>query len=270
MAPATGVVVGSEGIREAGSLPRVLLIDRQPLFVEALGSLLATPPLRAATAIATRSDDAVARAVSGSVDLVVCDVEAEPLDGPALVHALASQTPRVPVILLGELDQISSALPLLLEGASGLLTKDVATADLMAGVEAALAGHQVLGANLLPFAFAPRAVAAPPAASAGDRLSPAEREVLALIGRGRSVVEIAGIRRTSQKTVRNHMASIYRKLGLNNRVEAMLFAARIGLSGEAGGGAQQVWADSPEVSGTHALERVAIPIASDPGRWDDP
>ncbi|MBO0837547.1 MAG: helix-turn-helix transcriptional regulator, partial [Actinobacteria bacterium] len=98
----------------------------------------------------------------------------------------------------------------------------------------------------------------------------AEREVLTMIGRGLSVVGIAGIRAVSQKTVRNHMASIYRKLGLNNRVEAMLFAARIGLSGEARAGAQEAWADSPEASGTHALERVAIPIACDPDRWDDP
>ncbi|MBO0685160.1 MAG: response regulator transcription factor [Candidatus Dormibacteraeota bacterium] len=255
---------------EAASAPRVLLIDRQPLFVEALRSLLATPPLSAVSEVATGSDDAVAKALAGSVDLVVCDVEAEPLDGPALVRALASATPRVPVLLLGELDQISSTLPLLLEGAAGLLTKDVATADLMAGVEAALAGHQVLGANLLPFAFASGGRATAPAASAADRLSPAEREVLALVGRGRSVVEIAGIRRVSQKTVRNHMASIYRKLDLNNRVEAMLFAARIGLVGEAGSGAQNSWADGLEVTGTHALERVPIPIA--PGRdgWDDP
>jgi DNA-binding NarL/FixJ family response regulator len=272
VAPATAAVaegVGTHVAQEAAAR-RVLIVDRQPLFLEALSSLLGTPPLEVDTDTATRSDDAVATAIAGSVDLVVCDVLAEPLDGQAVVRALAPVEPRVPVILLGEMAEISSALPLMLEGAAGLFTKDVAPADLVAGVEAALAGHQVLGANLLPVVFASGSLPmAPPLLAAASRLSPAEREVLTMVGRGRSVVEIASIRQISQKTVRNHMASIYRKLDLNNRVEAMLFAARLGLAREGGENAQEPWADDPSGHGTPAVQREAIPIASEGGRWDD-
>src|SRR2546423_963217 len=123
---------------EAAASRRVLLVDRQPLFLEALSSLLSVPPLGASTQIATRSDDAVAAARARSVGLVLCAILAEPLDGYAVVRALADLRPRVPVILLGDMAEITAALPLMLEGAAGLFTKDVAPADLLAGVEVVL------------------------------------------------------------------------------------------------------------------------------------
>jgi DNA-binding NarL/FixJ family response regulator len=270
MTPHTQEVAEAD-MADAAALRRILLVDRQPLFLEALRSLLGAPSLRAATQIATRSDDGVATALAGAADLVVCDVLAEPLDGHAVVRALADLSPRVPVILLGDMTEITAALPLMLEGASGLFTKDVAPADLLAGVEAVLAGHQAIGANLLPVILASGMVSiSSPVLGAASRLSPAEREVLAMVGRGKSVPEIASVRQISQKTVRNHMASIYRKLDLKNRVEAMLFAARIGLVGELADGASTAWADDPSVVGTSVPGGGAIPIAPRDNHWDDP
>ncbi len=256
-----------------GGVPRrhVLLVDRQPLFLEALRSLLGTPPVGAETQLATRSDDAVATALAGSIDLVVCDILAEPLDGSAVVRALTELSPPVPVILLGDLAEMTSALPLLRDGAAGLFTKDVAPADLLAGVEAVLAGHQVLGSNLLSVMLGSGAMSvAAPGVGAASRLSPAERGVLALVGRGRSVPEIAAARQISHKTVRNHMASIYRKLDLKNRVEAMLFAARIGLVTEVAEGPGASWANDPAAAGTSASGGQGMPIPPGNGRWDDP
>ena len=109
-----------------------------------------------------------------------------------------------------------------------------------------------------------------PVVGAASRLSPAEREVLAMVGRGRSVPDIATARQISHKTVRNHMASIYRKLDLKNRVEAMLFAARMGLVADVADGAQPLWADDPAPAGTNALGGEAIPIPRRNGHWDDP
>jgi hypothetical protein len=91
-----------------------------------------------------------------------------------------------------------------------------------------------------------------------------------MVGRGRSVSEIASVRQISQKTVRNHMASIYRKLDLKNRVEAMLFAARIGLAGDVTESTQSAWADDPSATGTPAPIGDAIPIAPGNVDWDDP
>jgi DNA-binding NarL/FixJ family response regulator len=205
------------------------------------------------------------------VDLVICDILSEPLDGHGVVRALGDLRPWVPVILLGDMAEITAALPLMLDGAAGLFTKDVAPADLLAGVDIILRGHQVLGANLLAVILASGvASASPTVVTAAGRLSPAEREVLTMVGRGRSIAEIASVRQISQKTVRNHMASIYRKLDLKNRVEAMLFATRTGLVGERGDNAQVAWADVPSEHGANVPNGDAIPIAPTDDRWDDP
>ena len=66
------------------------------------------------------------------------------------------------------------------------------------------------------------------------------------------------------------MASIYRKLDLKNRVEAMLFATRTGLVGERGDSVQPAWADVPTSAGANVTDGESIPIASDDDRWDDP
>src|SRR5205823_9900802 len=191
------------------------------------------------------------------------------LDGHAVVRALSDLRPGVPVILLGDVAEITAALPLMLEGAAGLFTKDVAPADLLAGVEIVLEGHQVLGTNLLPVVLASGvASASPTVMTAAGRLSPAEREVLTMVGRGRSIAEIASVRQISQKTVRNHMASIYRKLDLKNRVEAMLFATRTGPVGERGDSAQAAWADVPSTPGADVPNGDAIPIAPRDGGWE--
>jgi DNA-binding NarL/FixJ family response regulator len=64
----------------------------------------------------------------------------------------------------------------------------------------------------------------------GSQLSPTEMEILVMIGRADSIPAIAASRGISHKTVRNHLAKIYRKLELHSRTEAMLWAARMGLT----------------------------------------
>jgi DNA-binding NarL/FixJ family response regulator len=218
------------------------------------------PPLNAETQIATRSEDIVARALAGAVDLVICDMMAEPLDGNAVVSVLARKCPGVPVMLLGELDEMAGALPLLLQGAAGVFTKDVVPADLVAGVEAVLAGHQALGANLLQMALASGVVLSSTVAEAANRLSPAERKVLVLVGRGMSVPEIAAARQIAHKTVRNHLTSIYRKLDLENRAQATLFAARLEQLAGGDGSAQVTLDDRQSAHRTREGRRTEVRI----------
>ncbi|HEV2953823.1 MAG TPA: LuxR C-terminal-related transcriptional regulator, partial [Candidatus Dormibacteraeota bacterium] len=68
--------------------------------------------------------------------------------------------------------------------------------------------------------------------SSTKRLSQTEYQVLAQVGQARTIAEIAVARGISQKTVRNHLASIYRKMEIRSRTEAILLAARMGLSPE--------------------------------------
>lgn len=221
--------------------PRVVVVDRQPLFSEVLRSFLSEPPMNAATTLSTNTEVAREMATRGEVDLVFCDVLAGPLTAAGLVRSLSELSPAIPVILLGELGDLQGYLPLLLDGAAGIFTKDCAPTELVVGAGATLAGHRAVSFGILAAALRSRdperaAEGTEPPCEGPAVLSRAEREVLALLGQARSVRAIASIRGTSPKTVRNHMSSIYRKLELHNRTEATLYAARTGLAADAGAG----------------------------------
>lgn len=209
-----------------------LVIDRQPLFVAALGSLLAAPPLSARVSTAHRSDIGLEIVRGGGVDLVFCEVAAEPMSGTELVRALADEHPTVPVILLGDHADDGQLTAALLSHAAGLFTKDSSLDEFLVGVRAVLSGHRAISERLLSQALE-RLGQHPTSDSRrnGNQLSPTELEILVMIGAAQSIPAIAASRGISHKTVRNHLAKIYRKLELHGRTEAMLWAARMGLTG---------------------------------------
>jgi DNA-binding NarL/FixJ family response regulator len=218
---------------DAGPL-RALIIDSQPLRVAALARLLAHSPLQAMVSTASRSDDGLQMASQHPVDLVLCDVKAHPTSGAEVAQALSGETHSVPVVLLGEGEDEELLLAALRSPAAGLFTHDVMVEEFLAGVTTVLAGHRAIGAVVMSrLIHRMDQIPQPDSGRFAGQLSPTELEILRMIGRAQSVPSIASVRGISRKTVRNHLAKIYRKLELHGRTEAMLWAARAGLtSGE--------------------------------------
>ena len=210
--------------------PRVLAIDRQALYLAALGGLLAGPPLNAKVTSVARSDVGLEYHKETKYDLLLVDLRAEPVSGPHLAELLREMGDLTPVMLLAEADDHGLLLNSLSGPASGYFTKDISLEEFVDGVRAVLMGHKVVGRSLLQFALARIRDGAVAPTDPLARLSPAERSILALIGEARSVPAIADARGISQKTVRNHMASIYRKLDLRSRTQAVIWSARMGLT----------------------------------------
>jgi DNA-binding NarL/FixJ family response regulator len=183
-----------------------LVIDRQPLFLAALASLLGAPPVSARVSTTDRADVGLEMVRRDRMDLVLCEVRAEPVSGIELVRVLAEEKP-------------------------GIFTKDSGLDEFLVGVRAVLSGHRAIGAVLMSQLLTylgqqPRSALRRNA----NHLSPTELEILAMIGNAQSIPTIAATRGISHKTVRNHLAKIYRKLELHGRTEAMLWAARMGLT----------------------------------------
>jgi DNA-binding NarL/FixJ family response regulator len=210
--------------------PRTLLIDRQALFLAALRRLLSSPPLSADVAVSTQSTDAVEIVLKTRPDLVVCDLMAQPVSGPDLASILADQGLDVRVILLADREDEAALVGSLLCGATGFFTKDTPVEEFVEGVQAVLKGYYTLGRNLLHLALAKLGSQAENRPRPVSQLSPTEYGILTLIGQAQSVRSIASARGISQKTVRNHLGNIYRKLQLRNRSEAILWAVRNGLT----------------------------------------
>lgn len=208
-----------------------LVIDRQPLFLAALGTLLGAPPISARVTACPRSDMALEVMRDREIDLIFCEVRAEPLSGLELIRVLAEEQRSVPVILLGDHDDAPALTEALQSPAAGLFTKDSNLEEFLVGVRAVLSGHRAIGAGLMGQVLS-RLAHQPTGESrrSGSQLSPTEIEILAMIGHAESISTIAASRGISNKTVRNHLAKIYRKLDLHGRTEAMLWAARTGLT----------------------------------------
>ena len=144
---------------------------------------------------------------------------------------------RVTESAMPDLDQYVYAA--LAAGASGFLLKDVTPEHLVAAVQLVQTGDALLAPSITRrlverFAPAGRAAAAPPgpAGAAGPglaALTPREREVLGLIARGLSNAEIAATLTLSEATVKTHVARILTKLGLRDRVQAVVLAYETGL-----------------------------------------
>ena len=211
---------------------QALIVDRQPLFTAALGSLLTSPPLSAQVATTSRSDQALETAKRGGISVVFCDVAAEPKSGRELADVLASLDPPVPTILLGDVDDDERMTAAIGSRAAGIFTKDATLDEFLVGVNAVLSGHRAIGANLIGHLLdrAEQSISRHVRPAAAGQLSPTELEILAMIGHAESIPAIAATRGISHKTVRNHLAKIYRKLELHGRTEAMLWAARQGLT----------------------------------------
>jgi DNA-binding NarL/FixJ family response regulator len=207
---------------------RTLLIDRQPLFLAALRRLMSSPPLNAEVAVSTQSSDAVDLAQQTDVDLIVCDLRAEPVSGAELAASLADQSPEVRVILLADWEDRGELVGALLCGATGFFTKDTSVEEFFEGVVAVRKGCYTVGRNLLQQTLAKLGGKQEDHEPITD-LSPTERSILVMIAQAQSIRAIASARGISQKTVRNHLGGIYRKLHLRNRTEAILWAFRHGM-----------------------------------------
>ena len=210
--------------------PVVLVIDHQPLFLAALGSLLASPPVRARMRYARDSTAGMAIVEQGDVDLVFCEVRTEPIPALELASRLAQLTRRVPVIVLGDADDERLITAAVHSDVAGLFTKDSALDEFLVGVRAVLAGHRAVGANLMNQVLARLSKQPMDGRRPQIPLSTTELDILTMIGQAKSIQAIAASRGISHKTVRNHLANIYRKLELRSRTEAMLCAVRMGLT----------------------------------------
>lgn len=224
---------GEPIVREShlGRPVETLVIDRQPLFLAALSTLLEAEPLSARVTACPRTDIALEIARKREVDVIFCELRSEPLSGSDFVRVLAGERPAVPVILLGDRDDEALLTEGLMSPAAGLFTKDASLDEFLVGVRAVLSGHRAIGASLMGRVL--DRLAHQPTTDTrrqGSQLSPTELEILVMIGHADSIPAIAASRGISHKTVRNHLAKIYRKLELHSRTEAMLWAARMGLT----------------------------------------
>jgi DNA-binding NarL/FixJ family response regulator len=213
---------------------RLLLVDDQALFREALATLLATRDDVEVVGEAGDGDEALRRAAELAPDVVLMDLRMPVLDGVAATRRLRVEQPDVQVIALTTFDDDEDVFAALRAGAVGYLLKDVSSARLVEAVLAAARGESVLQPSVAAkvvarFAQLPDSPAAPRPQPLVVPLSERELEVLGLLADGRSNREIAATLFLAEGTVKNHVTNVLAKLGARDRTQAALRARALGL-----------------------------------------
>jgi len=163
-------------------------------------------------------------------DVVLMDIRMPGTDGLEATRQLAGDPVRVLVLTTFDLDDyVYGALQ---AGASGFLLKDVSREELVHAVRVVAAGDALLAPSVtrrLIEEFARQRPAERPAPALLDPLTARERDVLGLIAQGLSNAEIAEALFVGDATVKSHVAHVLMKLGLRDRIQAVIFAYEVGL-----------------------------------------
>ena len=215
------------------SAVRVLLVDDQALFREALGTLLDARPEVEVVGEAGDGHQALERAAALAPDVVLMDLHMPVLDGIAATRRLRVEQPGVRVLALTTFDDDEDVFAALRAGALGYLLKDVSSDRLVEAVLSAARGESVLQpsvaakvvARFAQLDDAPRSRPQPLVVPLSDR----ELDVLRLLADGRSNREIATALFLAEGTVKNHVTNVLGKLGARDRTQAALRARALDL-----------------------------------------
>jgi DNA-binding NarL/FixJ family response regulator len=220
---------------------RVLIVDDQELVRTGFRLFLETQPELSVVGEAGDGEEAIERARELRPDVVLMDIRMPKMDGveatARLTGGAVEPAPRVLVLTTFDLDEY--VFGALRAGAAGFLLKDAPRERLLEAIRVVHSGEALLSPSItrrLIEDFAGRTDPIEPPAALLAELTPREREVLVLVAHGLSNGEIAARLVVTEATVKSHVGAVLLKLGLRDRVQAVVFAYEHGIvvAGEPG------------------------------------
>ena len=207
-------------------MTRILLADDHTLVREGLKQILSATPDLVVAGEAVNGDEALARVREGDFDLALLDMSMPGLSGIDLIKRLKLEKPKLRILVLSMHGEQQYAVRAYKAGASGYLTKDSASAQLVAAIRKIAAG----GIYISPAGAEQLAMGAIGGESGEDaelphrKLSDREFEVFRLLVKGTSVTDIGEALRLSVKTVSTHKTHILRKMNVASTAELVRYA----------------------------------------------
>jgi DNA-binding NarL/FixJ family response regulator len=209
----------------------VAIADDQPLVRSGLRMILEAEPDMEIVGEAADGAEAVLLVTASQPDVLLLDVQMPGVDGLDALTQLAATASTTRVLMLTTFDLDEYGYRAMRAGASGFLLKDMPGEDIAAAVRQVARGADALLAPTLTRRLVDRFASDRPHAStpALDRLTARELDVLRLVARGLSNAEIAAELFIGETTVKTHVARVLMKLGLRDRVQAVVVAHETGL-----------------------------------------
>jgi two-component system nitrate/nitrite response regulator NarL len=205
----------------------IITIDDHPLFRKGLADLIEMDDSLALIGEAASGEEGLNLAIQLEPDLVLLDINMKGMDGLETLRALKAADLDSRVMMLTVSDNEEDVLAAIRAGADGYLLKDMEPEDTLESIRAAASGKLVVSERLTELlAAALRSEANTPQDSEDAALTQREHEILDLIAEGLSNKLIARALDISPGTVKVHVKNVLRKLNLNSRVEAAVWALK--------------------------------------------
>ena len=216
---------------------RILLADASRLTTLGITQVLEKEPDMEVVAVATDGEDAVAKAGELEPDILIIEAELPRLSGIQAAQRIRREQPHVGVLILTGDDQEQTLFDAIRAGAAAYLQKDCDPGELTDAIRRVRSGQFIINekifsrpavASRVLAEFRELSVYGPGSSHVFAPLSPREVQILDNIAQGKTNKEVAYALAISEQTVKNHMSSILRKLSVNDRTQAVVYAIRQG------------------------------------------
>lgn len=216
---------------------RVLIADDHPIFCQGIKGILEAEADIEVVGEASDGKQAIALARAIAPDVIIVDIHMPTVDGLEVARTVKLHLPRTGIVLMTAYEDEEQLFQAIKVGAAAFYLKDVRPDELLDGIRRVSAGEYLINESVLTKPTVASRVLKQfrELASAGQEIEPLfvplsarEIEVLDYIARGNSNKEIARALKISDQTVKNHITSILRKLAVNDRTQAVVYALRRG------------------------------------------
>lgn len=214
---------------ELAEVIRILVVDDHPVVREGLAAMLATQPDFDVVGEASSGQEALQLAAARQPEVICLDLEMPDMDGVAVLQALRESGSAARVIVFTAYDTDERILAAVRSGARGYILKGAPRDQIFQAVRVVHSGGSLLEPAVASRLMDHLAGAAPAQTELPDPLTERELEVLELLAQGLTNREIAEKLVVTERTAKFHVSAILRKLGVDNRTEAVSVAAQMGL-----------------------------------------
>jgi len=213
---------------------KILIVDDHALVRRGMSHVVRDSFRDAEVVEAGTAMEALEAMTASSMDVALVDVRMPDSDGLELLHQIKARWPDVPVIMLTSFDHAHYVRRALAEGAAGYMLKDATPEDLEQAIKVALSGGgNVLSPKVIQNLFDAMDGTGSENGESTHRptsaLTQRETDILSLLAEGKSNRDISRALYLSEKTVKAHLAAIFRKLGVSNRTQAAMAAVAMGI-----------------------------------------
>jgi DNA-binding NarL/FixJ family response regulator len=211
---------------------RIFVVEDQPTLLKNLVKVLGTFPELELVGTAPDGETAVEDIVRVRPQLVLLDLELPGFNGIEVTRRVKRRAPEVEILILTSFEDEQKVYEAIQAGASGYLVKRVGPEKIRSGIREVMEGGTVLEPIIARkfWNYFQSVQSKPPRKPENPwALSPVEFDVLRYVAKGLSNAEVGQVMTLERRTVRTHLSHIYRKMGVNSHVEAVVLALRAGI-----------------------------------------